>query len=102
MTYCAELVTYTITTGETDFLARRTVAISEVKAAHPALMSVPFVGKRSDGTYLDVWIYETAEAADAANADAENMPAFGNFFSVLSDVAIEVTEFPEAAVSPLS
>ncbi|MBY6414667.1 hypothetical protein HQ346_23940 [Rhodococcus sp. BP-252] len=102
MMYCAELVTYTITTDEADFIARRTAAIAEVKAAHPALMSVPFVGRRSDGTYLDVWIYETLDAANAANADAENMPAFTDFFSVLSRVGIEVTEFPKDAVSPLT
>ncbi|MDN3460714.1 hypothetical protein [Rhodococcus sp. APC 3903] len=101
MSHCAELVTYAITTNEADFIARRSAAIVEVKAAHPGLVSVPFVGKREDGTYLDVWIYETADAAEAANADAASLAAFTAFFSVLSDVAIETTQFPEAAVSPL-
>lgn len=102
MSYCAEIVTFTVADSDIDtFLERRTAAIHEVKAAHPALWSVPLCSKRSDGTWVDVWIYETREAADAANADAENLPAFLSMVGLLGDLRLEVTDMPDGAVSPL-
>ena len=102
MSYCAEIVTFTVADSDIDtFLERRTAAIREVKAAHPALWSVPLCSKRSDGTWVDVWIYETREAADAANADAENLPAFLSMVGLLGDLRLEVTDMPDGAVSPL-
>ncbi|MBE7195823.1 MAG: hypothetical protein INR66_25515 [Gordonia polyisoprenivorans] len=100
--YCVELVTFTVPDDDVDtYLARRAEAIREVKAAHPGLWAVPFTSKRSDGTWIDVWIYETEHAANAANADAENLPRFLEMVSLLGDVQIEVTSMPAPAVSPL-
>ena len=102
MSYCAEIVTFTVADSDVDtFLERRAVAIREVKAAHPALWSVPLCSKRSDGTWVDVWIYESKDAADAANADAENLPAFLSMAELLGNVDLEVTDMPAGAVSPL-
>ncbi|MFI8568807.1 hypothetical protein ACIGGF_19845 [Rhodococcus sp. NPDC078407] len=102
MSYCAEIVSFTVADDDVDtFLGRRTAAIREVKAAHPALWSVPLCSRKSDGTWVDVWIYETREAADAANADAENLPAFLSMAELLGNVELEVTDMPEGAVSPL-
>ncbi|GCE44942.1 hypothetical protein Rhow_000703 [Rhodococcus wratislaviensis] len=102
MSYCAEIVTFTLKADEDEYVALRKAAIAEVKNAHPKLIAVPFCAKRSGGTWVDVWIYETKEAADAANADVENMPEFLKMYAVLDGVEIELTEFPESAVSPLS
>lgn len=102
MSYCAELVTFTLTTSDEEFFALRKAAITEVKAAHPKLLSVPFCAKRADGSWVDLWIYESKEAADAANADAANLPEFMKMFAVIDGVEIEVTEYPESAVSPLA
>jgi hypothetical protein len=102
MSYCAEIVTYTIATEEEEYLRLRNAAIREVKAAHPDLVAVPFCGRRSDGSWADVWIYRTAEAAEAANDDAANLPHFMKMFEALRDVSIEALAFPEGAVSPLA
>ncbi|CAH0244910.1 hypothetical protein [Rhodococcoides fascians] len=102
MSYCVEIVNFTVADKDVDtFLERRTAAIREVKAAHPALWSVPLCSKKSDGTWVDVWIYETREAADAANADSENLPAFLSMAELLGNVELEVTDMPAGAVSPL-
>ncbi|ANW67268.1 hypothetical protein BCA37_30285 [Mycobacterium sp. djl-10] len=101
MSYCSEFVTFTIDTDDDTFLQLRRTAVQEVKRAHPRLMAVPVCAKRADGTWIDVWIYESKEAADAANADAENLPEFCKLFAVLKDVQIEITEFPVSAASPL-
>ncbi|PXY18900.1 hypothetical protein BAY60_29120 [Prauserella muralis] len=102
MGYCVELVRFTVAESDVDtFLERRQEAIKEVKAAHPALWSVPLCSRRDDGTWVDVWIYESKEAADAANADAENLPRFLAMAELLDDIEIEATDMPERAVSPL-
>jgi hypothetical protein len=102
MSYCAELVTFTLTTDAEEYVRLRKAAITEVKAAHPKLLAVPFCGQRADGTWADLWIYETQEAADAANGDVENLPEFLKMFAVLDNVEIEVIDFPESAVSPIA
>lgn len=98
MSYCAELVTFTLEAEEKVFLDLRAAAIAEVKKAHPQLLAVPFCAKRADGTWIDLWIYETREAADAANADAGNLPEFLKMFALISNVDIEVTESPEVSL----
>ncbi|UOT03255.1 hypothetical protein MPY17_30605 [Rhodococcus opacus] len=102
MSYCAELVTFTLTSDVDEYVRLRKAAITEVKAAHPKLLAVPFCGRRADGTWADLWIYETQEAADAANGDVENLPEFLKMFAVLDGVEIEVIDFPESAVSPIA
>jgi hypothetical protein len=100
--FCAEIVTFTVAESDvTTFLKRRSAAIKEVKAAHSDLWSVPMCARRDDGTWVDVWIYASREAADAANADAGNLPAFLAMVELLGDVSIEVTDMPSTAISPL-
>ncbi|MGV9866866.1 hypothetical protein [Rhodococcus koreensis] len=102
MSYCVELVRFTVADADVDtFLERRQEAIQEVKAAHPALWSVPLCSRRTDGTWIDVWIYETEDAADAANADVENLPKFLAMAALIDNVEIEATEMPTGAVSPI-
>ena len=102
MSYCAEYVTYSSDLDEQELLRLRAVAIKNVKSVHPALISVPVLGKRTDGTYFDVWIYENEEAAQRANSDAHQMADFMNFFAAVKDVSIEYTCFPESAIDPLA
>ena len=102
MPHFVEFVTYTVKeASEEEFLALRSAAILAVKAAHPALVSVPVLAQRPDGAWTDVWIYETREAADAANAGAGDIPEFVAFAAVLDDVEIEAGRMPGDAVSPL-
>ena len=102
MGYAAEVVTYTITTDEQEFFLRRQAAILEIKRRHPELISVPFASKREDGSWFDVWICETPEAAQAANENTAELPEFLKFFAVLENVAIEITDFPLSAANPLA
>ncbi|MEV6338789.1 hypothetical protein AB0M12_29215 [Nocardia vinacea] len=102
MAYAAEIVTYTITTDQAEYFRLRKAAILDVKRRHPQLMAVPFAGKREDGSWYDVWIYETLEAAQAANENMAEMLDFMKFFGVLENVAIEITTFPEDAADPLA
>jgi hypothetical protein len=100
--YCAEIVSFTVDDEDVEtFLKCRTDAIKEVKAAHPALWAVPLCARRDDSTWIDVWIYESREAADAANADAENLPAFVAMVGLLDNLTIEPAAMPPAATSPL-
>ncbi|MGW0038238.1 antibiotic biosynthesis monooxygenase [Gordonia sp. NPDC003376] len=102
MGYCVEFVRFTVEPSDVDeFIQRRQAAITEVKAAHPGLRSVPVCARRDDRTWLEVWIYETREAADAANADAENLPQFMAMAALLGNIEIEAAEMPATAISPL-
>ena len=102
MSYCAEIVRFTVADADIGtFLERRQEAIKEVKAAHPKLWSVPLCSRRADGTWIDVWIYETEDAANAANADAANLPKFVAMVELLDNLDIEATVMPAGAVSPL-
>ncbi|HKP42212.1 hypothetical protein [Mycobacterium sp.] len=102
MGYAAEIVTYRITTDEEEYFRLREAAILDVKRRHPGLISVPFASKREDGSWFDVWIYETLAAAQAANDDTAELPEFLKFFAVLENVAIEITDFPPSAANPLA
>jgi hypothetical protein len=102
MPHFVEFVTYSVEAASEDqFLALRSAAIVAVKAAHPALVSVPVLAKRPDGSWTDVWIYQTKEAADAANAGADDIPEFVAFSALVDGVEIETGSMPDGAVSPL-
>lgn len=101
MSRCAEFVTFSVPGDESEYLDRRRAAIAEVKNAHPGLWSVPMLTKNADGRWTDVWIYETAEAAHAANADSGNLPAFLAMAELLADVHIEESTLADHAVAPL-
>ncbi|WP_327346983.1 hypothetical protein [Streptomyces europaeiscabiei] len=98
----AEFITFqTDRADDSLFLERRRQAIIAVKKAHPALVSVPVLSRSSDGTWTDVWIYETEEAAQAANQDAGNISEFMAMAELLTDVNLMSGEIPDESVSPL-
>lgn len=101
MPYCAELVTFRLTVPAEEFLELRNAAIGEVKSAHPALVAVPFCGEQTDGSWIDIWVYESAEAAEAANGDAGNLGEFMKMANVLTDVEVRTTACPPSAVTPM-
>lgn len=102
MSVFVEYVTYKAgTTSEEKLFELRRQAILDVKSAHPELRSVPCIVRKEDGTYLDIWIYASKEAADAANAGAGEIPGFMAFFAVLDEVEIRGGEMPDSARDPL-
>lgn len=101
MPHFVEFVRYRSALGAGDLVKLRSEAITAVKAAHPDLVDVPLLSQGDDGTWTDVWIYASAQAAEAANADAANIPGFLAFFQALSDVEITSGDMPDGAASPL-
>lgn len=96
MPHCVEFVKFRVKDGQrAAFLARREGAISAVRAAHPDLVGAPVLAEHEDGSWTDVWIYRTAEAAEVAGADGGNIPDFMAMAELLDDVAIEVCSMPD-------
>ncbi len=87
---------------EEEFLASRPGAVAAVAAAIPGFVAAPVIAKGEDGTWTDVWVYETPEAAEGANHDAENVPAFLALVELQRDVTVEVTTGPADGDDPLA
>jgi len=86
---------------EEKLMLLRRQAVLDVKAAHPDLVDVPCIARMDDGSYVDVWIYASQEAAEAANAGAEAIPGFMAFASHHTDVQIRAGLMLASAESPL-
>jgi hypothetical protein len=100
---CVEFVRFRVKDGRrAAFLACRDGAVQAVQAAHPDLVGAPVLAEHADGSWTDVWIYRTAEAAERAGADGENIPDFMGMAELLEDVDIEVCSMPasEDAATP--
>jgi hypothetical protein len=93
---CVEFVRFRVKDGQRSaFLSRREGAIRAVRAAHPDLVGAPVLAEHGDGSWTDVWIYRTAEAAERAGADGERIPDFMAMAELLDDVQIEVASMPD-------
>ncbi|WP_431902790.1 hypothetical protein [Amycolatopsis thermoflava] len=101
MPYFVEFVHYRTDLPEDRLVALRSAAILAVRDAHPDLLSVPALSRGEDGSWTDVWIYRTQEAAEKANAGAGDIPEFTAFAGALSGVEITAGHMPDSAVSPL-
>ncbi|MEW9528267.1 hypothetical protein [Microbispora sp. NPDC049125] len=56
-----------------EFLARRTSLIATVRKTHPGLMAALLI-RLDDGTYNDIWRWETAQQMGAALAAIGTFP----------------------------
>jgi antibiotic biosynthesis monooxygenase (ABM) superfamily enzyme len=81
---------------EEEFLASRPGAVAAVAAAIPGFVAAPVVAKGEDGTWTDVWIYDSVEQAEAADAEAADMPEFGRMAAVSEVVSIDTAWMPVA------
>lgn len=96
MASCIEFVRFQVKDGQRSaFLSRRERAIRAVQAAHPDLVGAPVLAEHADGSWTDVWIYRTAEAAERAGADGERIPDFMAMADLLDNVEIEVCSMPD-------
>ncbi|MCP2244005.1 hypothetical protein [Lentzea aerocolonigenes] len=101
MPQCVEFVRFRVKEGHLDdFLARRAAAVPAVRRAHPDLVGAPVLAEHADGSWTDVWIYRTAEAAERANAGAGDIPEFLAMADLLEDVQIEAAGMPDAVSEP--
>lgn len=96
MSSCVEFVKFRVKDGQRSaFLSRRQGAIRAVRAAHPDLVGAPVLAEHDDGSWTDVWIYRTAEAAERAGSDGERIADFMAMAELLEDVQIEVASMPD-------
>lgn len=103
MSHFVEFVSYNAPGIEEEKLMElRREAIRAVKAAHPELVDVPAIMRTGDESYVDVWIYETQEAAEAANEGATEIAPFMSFMGVLTDIGFQVGSMHPSAASPLN
>lgn len=89
MSQHVEFVRFRVSGGQVPaFLAARQRAIAAVKQAHPLLASVPILARHGDGSWTDVWIYRTEQAARHAAETADGIPEFVAMAQLLEDVDI--------------
>ena len=101
MPQCVEFVRFRVKEGHLDdFLARRAEAVPAVRRAHPDLVGAPVLAEHADGSWTDVWIHRTAEAAERANAGAGDISEFLAMADLLEDVQIEASIMPDAVSEP--
>ncbi|MEB3369801.1 hypothetical protein [Saccharopolyspora mangrovi] len=79
---------------EEEFLASRPRAVADVAAAIPGFISAPVIAKGDDGLWTDVWIYDSLEQAEAANAKAADLPGFTRMAAVSDVVSVDMTWMP--------
>jgi hypothetical protein len=65
---------YTVDPADLDeLISRRSALIDAVRAAHPGLIETRLT-RLDDGTFTDVWRWDSAEHMGAALADIRNFP----------------------------
>jgi hypothetical protein len=78
-----------------EFSIRRTAVIDAVRAKHPALTATR-LARLEDGSYSDVWVWDSAEQMGVALADLPNTPeAFAAMSMVDGNVALNGTVLEE-------
>lgn len=76
---------YTVETGKlAQLLEQRSALIQGIRSANPAFTKATLI-RQDDGSYLDVWRWESAEAMRAAAKAAENFPLVGATMALTSD-----------------
>ena len=71
-----------------EFSVRRAAVIDAVRAKHPALAATR-LSRLEDGSYTDMWVWESAEQMGRALADLPNTPeAFAAMSMVEGNVAL--------------
>ncbi|MCL1871775.1 MAG: hypothetical protein FWF90_15370 [Promicromonosporaceae bacterium] len=79
---------YTVETGKlAQLLERRTTLIQGIRSANPAFTEATLI-RQSDGSYLDIWRWESAEAMEAAAQAAAGFPLVGETMSLTNDHSI--------------
>ncbi|MGY1641737.1 hypothetical protein ACI782_11480 [Geodermatophilus sp. SYSU D00703] len=79
---------------EEEFLASRPGAVAAVAAAIPGFVAAPVIARGEDGLWTDVWIYDSVEQAEAANATAADLPQFLRMAAVSDVVSIDMAWMP--------
>lgn len=76
---------YTVETGNlATMLERRTSLISGIRSANPAFSEATLI-RLEDGSYLDIWRWESAEDMQRATEAAADVPLVGATLSMTTD-----------------
>jgi hypothetical protein len=76
---------YTVDTGKlAQLLEHRTALIQGIRSAHPAFTEATLI-RQEDGSYLDIWRWESAAAMHAATEAAKNFPQVGVTMAMTTD-----------------
>ena len=79
---------YTVETGRlAQLLERRTTLIQGIRAANPALTEATLI-RLADGSYLDIWRWESAEALHSAAEAAKAFPLAGATLSLTTEHSV--------------
>jgi hypothetical protein len=76
---------YTVETGKlAQLLEQRTKLIQGIRSANPAFTEATLI-RQDDGSYLDIWRWESAEAMRGAAQAAKNFPLAGATLALTTD-----------------
>jgi hypothetical protein len=79
---------YTVETGKlAQLLEQRTSLIKGIRSANPAFTQATLI-RQDDGSYLDIWRWESAEAMRGAAQAAKNFPLVGATMALTSDHSV--------------
>jgi hypothetical protein len=74
-----------------EMLARRTALVAAARSAFPGLLDTQ-LAKLDDGTWIDIWHWESLAQAHAAIRDAPSVPEAAAAISLAKDVTVEFAE----------
>lgn len=79
---------YTVETGNlAAMLEQRTTLINGIRSANPAFTTATLI-RQEDGSYLDIWRWESAEEMKNAAEAAKNFPLVAATLSLTTDHSI--------------
>lgn len=79
---------YTVATGKlAQLLEQRSTLIQGIRSANPAFTEATLI-RQDDGSYLDIWRWESAEAMRGAAEAAKNFPLVGTTLALMTDHAV--------------
>jgi hypothetical protein len=79
---------YTVETGNlAQMLEQRTTLINGIRSANPAFTTATLI-RQEDGSYLDIWRWESGEDMKRAAEAAKNFPLVAATLSLTTDHTI--------------
>lgn len=79
---------YTVETGKlAQLLEQRSTLIQGIRSANPAFTEATLI-RQDDGSYLDIWRWESAEAMRGAAEVAKNFPLVGATMALMIDHSV--------------
>jgi hypothetical protein len=79
---------YTVETGKlAQLLEKRSSLIQGIRSVNPAFTEATLI-RQDDGSYLDIWRWESAESLRGAAEAAKNFPLVGATMALTTDHSV--------------